>query len=564
MKRLKATAALLAAIMCVTMVVTPVMAEETEVPSETTKTEETEKQEAEETKKPAPKEEKKETEPEQTETKETEATEPAKETEAAETEKQEPEAAEPQESEASEEKVPEETAKQDAVDANSGKFGDNKEFSWSFNTKTGALKITGTGNMPAFQNPGIVADNRPWKGILSKIKSIEISEGVESIASYSFYECKNLTSVKIPSTVDSIGVRAFIYCKNIKSIKLPDNLTWIREDAFACCEKLETINIPSGVTEICSGAFFGCSSLKSIDLPDGLTKICSESFTGCTSLTGIKIPDSVTEIEDAAFHGCFSFTNVVIPNKVTTIGEDAFGDCHNMVSITIPASVTSIGDKAFQKCTALTEVYYAGTKSDFHNINIGNDENDLLTGADLLLPGNYHKITIGTSDHGKVIPSQKNASYGREVTLKFDRDFRWAVETVKVNGTEITGDKFFMPDEDVTIDVTYKEIVPSENTLVAKGGKTAKVKYKKLKKKAQTVARAKVITISNAEGKVTYKLLSVNKKKKSFKINAANGVITVKKKLKKGTYTLKVKVTAAGNENFNPASKTVKFKIKVK
>ena len=235
-----------------------------------------------------------------------------------------------------------------------------------------------------------------------------------------------------------------------------------------------------------------------------------------------------------------------------------------MVSITIPASVTSIGDKAFQKCTALTEVYYAGTKSDFHNITISNEENDLLTGADLLLPGNYHKITIGTSDHGKVIPSQKNATYGREVTLKFDRDFRWAVETVKVNGTEITGDKFFMPDEDVTIDVTYKEIVPSENTLVAKGGKTAKVKYKKLKKKARTVARAKVITISNAEGKVTYKLLSVNKKKKSFKVNAANGVITVKKKLKKGKYTLKVKVTAAGNENFNAASKTVTFKIKVK
>ena len=121
-----------------------------------------------------------------------------------------------------------------------------------------------------------------------------------------------------------------------------------------------------------------------------------------------------------------------------------------------------------------------------------------------------------------------------------------------------------MPDEDVTIDVIYKEIVPSENTLTAKGGKTAKVKYKKLKKKARTVARAKVITISNAEGKVTYKLLSVNKKKKSFKVNAANGVITVKKKLKKGTYTLKVKVTAAGNENFNAASKTVTFKIKVK
>lgn len=570
MKRLRALSAMLAAVMCMTMVATPVMAEETEIPSETAKTEETEKTEPEETKKPAPKEEKKETAPEQTEAAETEATEPAKETEPAEkeepaeTEQQEGEVAESKEPQAPEEKVPEDTAKQDALDANSGRFGDNKEFAWSFNTKTGLLKITGTGNMPSFQDPDIIGDNRPWKGVLSKIKTVEISEGVETISNFAFQNCKYMTSVKLPNTLDSIGVRAFLYCRSIKSIKLPDSVTWIRDEAFACCDKLETINIPSGVTEIRREAFWGCSSIKNIDLPNGLTKINPGTFVGCTSLKGIKIPDSVTEIGESAFHGCFSFTEVVIPDKVTTIGDDAFGDCHNMVRITIPSSVKAIGDKAFQQCTALTEVYYSGTKADFYKINISNDENDLLKGADLLISGNYHKITIGTSDHGKVIPSQKNASFGREITVNVDREFRFAIDTIKVNGSEITGNKFFMPDEDVTIDVTYKEIIPSANTLAAKGGKTAKVKYKKLKKKAQNVARSKIITISTPEGKVTYKLLSVNKKKKYFKINTANGVVTVKKKLKKGTYTLKVRVTAAGNENYNAASKTVSFKIKVK
>lgn len=74
------------------------------------------------------------------------------------------------------------------------------------------------------------------------------------------------------------------------------------------------------------------------------------------------------------------------------------------------------------------------------------------------------------------------------------------------------------------------------------------------------------MTIDEPEGKVTYQLTSVSKKKykKYFKVNAANGVITVKKKLKKGTYTLKVKVTAAGNANYKPLSRTVTVKVKVK
>ena len=42
------------------------------------------------------------------------------------------------------------------------------------------------------------------------------------------------------------------------------------------------------------------------------------------------------------------------------------------------------------------------------------------------------------------------------------------------------------------------------------------------------------------------------------------GKVTVKKKLKKGTYKIKVKVTAAGNSNYKALTRTVTFKIKVK
>ena len=54
--------------------------------------------------------------------------------------------------------------------------------------------------------------------------------------------------------------------------------------------------------------------------------------------------------------------------------------------------------------------------------------------------------------------------------------------------------------------------------------------------------------------------------KKYFKINKKTGMVTIQKnkKMKKGTYTVKVKVKAAGNANYKASAvKTVTFKVKV-
>ena len=96
-----------------------------------------------------------------------------------------------------------------------------------------------------------------------------------------------------------------------------------------------------------------------------------------------------------------------------------------------------------------------------------------------------------------------------------------------------------------------------------------KWRYSKLKNKTQTIKRAKVITVSKAQGKLSYKYVSAKKGKKNFKkffkINKKTGKVTVKRGLKKGTYKVKVKVKAAGNTNYKASkAKTVTFKIIVK
>ena len=115
---------------------------------------------------------------------------------------------------------------------------------------------------------------------------------------------------------------------------------------------------------------------------------------------------------------------------------------------------------------------------------------------------------------------------------------------------------FVMPAENVEITARYK------SSLSVKG-KTATVKYSKVKKKNQTLAVSKVLTfVDKGQGKLTYAKVSGNSK---ILINKTTGAITVKKKLKKKTYTVKVKVMASGDNSCNPSGwKTVTFKIKVK
>lgn len=107
---------------------------------------------------------------------------------------------------------------------------------------------------------------------------------------------------------------------------------------------------------------------------------------------------------------------------------------------------------------------------------------------------------------------------------------------------------------------TFK-INKANNPLSIKA-RTATVKYTALKKKAQALAVSKVISFTRkGQGTMAYTKVSGNKK---ITINKKNGTVTVGKKLKKGTYKVKVKVSAAGNANYKASSKTVTFTVRVK
>ncbi|MDO4807621.1 MAG: BspA family leucine-rich repeat surface protein [Coriobacteriales bacterium] len=129
---------------------------------------------------------------------------------------------------------------------------------------------------------------------------------------------------------------------------------------------------------------------------------------------------------------------------------------------------------------------------------------------------------------------------------------------VKVN-VKAAGNANFSP-KDVTI--SYKIVINKANNTIKVTASKQKVKLAKVKKKAVTVARP--MSVSKAVGKVTYKNVSTNSKAKKFTVNKSTGKVTVAKGTKKGTYKIKIKVSAAGNANYKAATKSVTCSIVVK
>ena len=143
----------------------------------------------------------------------------------------------------------------------------------------------------------------------------------------------------------------------------------------------------------------------------------------------------------------------------------------------------------------------------------------------------------------------KTLTAGTDYTLHYKANKAVGTATVTVTGIDnFTGTK----------KLTF-QIIKAANPMTVKG-KTATIKYSAVKKKAQTIAAKNAFTVSKAQGKVTHKKSGGNK---SITISSA-GKFTVKKGLKKGTYPIKVKVSAAGNANYKASSKTVTVKVRVK
>jgi hypothetical protein len=217
-----------------------------------------------------------------------------------------------------------------------GGCGDN--LTWSLDTKSGVLTISGTGAMADYYDVG----GAPWYSHRSKIKTATISSSVTSIGKAAFWGCSGLTSVTIPNSVTSIGERAFAVCRSLKSVTIGSGVTNIGKAAFWFCTGLTSVTLGDGVTSIGEWAFQGCSSLKGFTVSQG-----NAGYSAKGGVLFNKAGDILISYPNA------KAATYVIPNGVISIGNYAFAWCSGLTGVTIGSGVTSIGEWAFQGCSSL-------------------------------------------------------------------------------------------------------------------------------------------------------------------------------------------------------------------
>ena len=209
----------------------------------------------------------------------------------------------------------------------SGSCGEG--LTWTFENNT--LTISGAGILPDYSDDSRPA---PWAILRHKIKALDLKNGITRIGNNAFYFCGNLTNVTIPDSVTEIG----------------------------------------------SSAFYDCYGLEQVDFGNGVTSIGELAFSG-TGLRRVVLPDNVTSIGENAFI-MSNPEHVVISGGMTSISECAFGYCAGLKSVTIPDSVTNIDMGAFYECTALKDVFFKGSETEWNALTIG-EYNDPLLDANI-------------------------------------------------------------------------------------------------------------------------------------------------------------------------------------
>ena len=335
----------------------------------------------------------------------------------------------------------------------------------------------------------------------AKIQSITIPNSIESIGTFAFESCSNLTDVKIENgntrlnigiggrgsyedyglfymcpikklylgrnmqvfdyqTYQYYDVGLFDYDSSVKNPKVfePKSVTIgnnVTEIDFSIGYNIVNLYIENSETPLSLNTGIGTdtlylgrnlnyenspfknSKLTTVTISENVTTIPHNAFSGCTNIKNINIPNSITTIEHGAFSKCTNLTNIIIPNSTTTIESSAFSDCTNLTNVIIGNSVSKIGSWAFNSCN-FTNIILPNSLIDIGD-NAFNECSNLIN---IIIPNNV--TTIG--DYAfEYCRNLKNVIIGDNVSKIGTRTFRECInlENITVGNLGIIKEKAF-------------------------------------------------------------------------------------------------------------------------
>lgn len=280
-------------------------------------------------------------------------------------------------------------------------------------------------------NPMYYAKNLYVNG--ETFEELVISEGIEKIGKFAFYNMDNIKSVTIPSTLKIIDENAFENCDSIENLYITDLKSWCGMDIrnygakinysgsmYVNGEPLVKLVVPDGVEKIGSFTFYNNDDITEVTIPSDVKAIGREAFSGCYSIervnassveawAGIDFESRASNPLDYAeklYVNGEPVVNAVFKSGIETIGKYAFCGAADLTSVTIPSSVKKICEGAFDGCYNVREVHIESVEDWCKIVFEEMNSNPLGSGASLYQNGDLvEKVVLkdGTKTVGNYV-----------------------------------------------------------------------------------------------------------------------------------------------------------------
>ena len=128
-----------------------------------------------------------------------------------------------------------------------------------------------------------------------------------------------------------------------------------------------------------TGSFQDRRDILHLIIEEGITGNQGGAFSYCPNIQDISLPSTYISLDNRTFYSNQSLISASIPEGVTEIGFECFGYCTSLTTVYLPANLQRIGDSGFDYgCQSLTDVYFAGTTTQWNSIEIGDDNAHLM------------------------------------------------------------------------------------------------------------------------------------------------------------------------------------------
>ncbi|EGD47403.1 protein of unknown function DUF291 [Ruminiclostridium papyrosolvens DSM 2782] len=294
--------------------------------------------------------------------------------------------------------------------------GTTGDVSWSMDTETGKLILSGIGKTADYSSATDPANSAPWLDYMDQIQEVVVEEGITYLGKRLFYGADNLIKVTLPDSLTSLEEGVFRECTKLKEITIPANVTTIGRVQFYQCVALESLSILGNVTILKDKSLSGCTALKSLTLPASFVSIEKEALSNCNSLNSIHYGGTKQEyqtlvqsnsantkalqsamIDVICTDGTYVYGRISLGNgleyslsngTLTIIGEGTMddytlasevpwaGEADSIKIVVIKGGVAKIGANAFAEVNSIENVFYIGKEEGWNTLKAASGINN--------------------------------------------------------------------------------------------------------------------------------------------------------------------------------------------